>query len=159
MPQQVRIERKIWDKGKQSFVETGEVIVGDPDRLEKLTDKLTCSTDRYLSGPVPWTWIAAASELPGKALLVGLCIWRLVGVKKSRTIVLGNADLEPLGIDRAAKSRALSALEGVRLISVTREPGRFPIITVEGDSIGPCTGRSHDGVKAMRSRTLVNRTL
>ena len=79
---------------------------------------------------MPWPWIVAAAALPGKALLVGLCLWRLAGAMKSRTVRLGNADLKPFGIDRAAKSRALSALEGAGLIEVAREPSRFPTVTL-----------------------------
>ena len=126
MPVDVKIARRVWNKAKCDFVETGEVITGDVVHLEALADKLARPRHQYLKGPLPWPWIAVASKLPGKALLVGLCIWRVAGATKSRTVVLGNADLEPLGIDRAAKSRALAALKGAGLISVTSEPGRFP---------------------------------
>ena len=85
---------------------------------------------RFLKGPIPWSWIAAAAALPSRALLVGLCLWRLVGAMKSDTVSFGNSDLRPLGIDRATKSRALRALEGAGLIKVARKPGRFPKVTV-----------------------------
>src|ERR1051325_2442121 len=74
----------------------------------------------YLKGPVPWSWIIAASSLPGSALRVGLCLWRLAGATKKTTFPFGNAELEPFGIDRPAKSRALDALEEAGLITVTR---------------------------------------
>ena len=129
--QRVRIERGIWDSGSQRFTATGEAVEGDASALEQLADNLSgCTAGRFLKGPVPWPWMVAAATLPGKALIVGLCLWRLVGASKSRTVTLGNADLRPFRIDRAAKSRALASLEGARLIDVTREPSRFPIVTL-----------------------------
>jgi DNA-binding MarR family transcriptional regulator len=130
MTKRARIERKVWDASSQTFVGTGEVTEGEMARLEKLAPKLS-NRGRYLKGPVPWEWIAATADLPGKAWLVGLCIWRLSGAKNSKTVRLGNADLKPLGIDRAAKSRALQALENAGLITVKRDPGRFPIVTLQ----------------------------
>jgi hypothetical protein len=98
---QVRIERRIWDGA--GFVRTGEVMSGDIGKLEQLADNFGRLADRYLKGPVPWAWIAAAYQLRGKSLVVGLCIWRMSGATKSRTICLGNDELESLGVDRAAK--------------------------------------------------------
>ncbi len=48
----------------------------------------------------------------------------------------GNSDLKPLGIDRAAKSRALRALEQGGLVKINRQQGRFPTVTLI------CTARS-----------------
>jgi len=50
---------------------------------------------------------------------VGLCVWRLAGATKNRTVFFGNADLKSLRIDRAAN-----------LIKVARQSGRFPMVTV-----------------------------
>jgi hypothetical protein len=36
-------------------------------------------TDRFLKGPVPMPWLATAARLPGKALAVGIALWRLGG--------------------------------------------------------------------------------
>src|SRR5437588_1131274 len=104
-----RIERRVWDRDSQHFAATGEAQEGEVSALEQLADKLSSSAGRFLKGPVPWSWIVAASALPGKALIVGLSLWRLAGALKSRTVTLGNADLEPFGVDRAAKSRALTS--------------------------------------------------
>ena len=85
---------------------------------------------RFLRGPVPWDWVILADGLRGRALVVGLCLWRLAGATGSRTVTLANSELEPLGIDRAAKSRALRALEQAGLISIQRKAGRWSMVTL-----------------------------
>lgn len=54
----------------------------------------------------------------------------MVGATGHNTVWLGNSELQPFGIDRAAKSRGLAALEMAGLISVNRKTGRRPIVTV-----------------------------
>src|SRR5262245_40657685 len=103
-----RIERKIWSPHRGSFIATGETMAVDVKTLEP---QARIPSGRFLKGPIPWSWIVAAAALPGRALLVGLCLWRLVGAMKSDTVSFGNSDLRPLGLDRATKSRALRALE------------------------------------------------
>jgi hypothetical protein len=127
-----RIERKIWNADRGIFTATGEAKEVDVHALESEAEAPSITGGRFLKGPVPWSWIAAAAALPGQALLVGLCVWRLVGATKSNTFPFGNSDLKPIGIDRATKSRALCALERAGLIEVTRQPGRFPKVTVLG---------------------------
>ena len=126
----VRIERRVWDSGSRRFATTGEAVEGEVFVLEQLADELLGSVGLFLKGPVPWHWIVTAAALPGKALIVGLCLWRLAGALKSRTVTLGNADLKPFGVDRAAKSRALVMLEDAGLIEVARAPSRFPSVTL-----------------------------
>jgi hypothetical protein len=125
-----RIERYVWDDGTRRFVTTAEIVEGEVSSLEQLANSFSASAGLFLKGPVPWAWIVAAAALPGKALIVGLCLWRLSGALKSRTVKLGNADLKPFGVDRAAKSRALIALEGAGLVQVARKPSRFPSVTL-----------------------------
>lgn len=132
-----RIERKIWNVDRGSFTATGEATDIDIDSLEPTTERPPVSGGRFLKGPIPWSWITAAAALPGHALLVGLCIWRLAGATKSHTVSLGNSDLKPLGIDRAAKSRALQALETAGLIAVARRRARFPIVTLPDAHVYP----------------------
>ena len=124
-----RIERQTWNAASGSFTATGETMDVDIDEFKRAAEQLSVPSGRFLKGPIPWSWIAAAAALPGQALLVGLCVWRLAGATNSRTVSFGNSDLKPLRIDRAAKSRALHALEQAGLIKVARQPSRFPKIT------------------------------
>jgi hypothetical protein len=122
-----RIERKIWSAHRGSFIATGETMDVDTNTLEP---EAKIPRGRFLKGPIPWSWIAAAAALPGRALLVGLSLWRLAGAMKSDTVSFGNSDLRQLGIDRATKSRALRNLENAGLIKVGHQRGRLPKVTL-----------------------------
>jgi hypothetical protein len=87
-------------------------------------------SNKFLKGPVPWEWISEAAKLPGKALHVGLALWRLKGAMKSDTVRLGNSEVAALGVDRNAKSRALKHLQERGLITVKQEPGKLPVVTL-----------------------------
>jgi hypothetical protein len=90
---------------------------------------------QFLKGPVPMWWLSRAAALPGRSLAVGLCIWRLIGVMKDR-VRLATKEVEALGVDRHAKSRAIRSLERAGLITVERKRGRFPIVTVVRGATG-----------------------
>ncbi len=49
---------------------------------------------------------------------VMLVIYRLTVLQRSKTVSLANGDLEKLGVDRKAKSRALAGLKRVGLVAV-----------------------------------------
>jgi hypothetical protein len=83
----------------------------------------------FLRGPVPWTWLEAAARLPGKALPLGLCLWREVGRHRCRTVRLCLRNLT-MGIDRHTARRALRALESAGLVAVARKPGRGVEVTL-----------------------------
>ena len=107
-------ERLVWDKESKSLVPFKEPY-------------------RFLKGPVPWRWICKAAKLPGKTLEVGLALWRLSGAMKSDTVRLTNSEMEALGVDRNAKSRALKQLQKVGLISVQQDRGKIPVVTLIHD--------------------------
>ena len=84
----------------------------------------------FLKGPVPYPWLVKASQLPGKALHVGIVIHFLHGVTKSEEITLKNSILREFGVARHSGYRALKVLENAGLISVSRKLGRNPVVTV-----------------------------
>jgi hypothetical protein len=102
----------------------------DVMKLERATIEPVHNSKRFLKGPIPWNWIIRASALPGKAHVIGLCLWRLKGAMRSDTVALSNSELAPFGIDRAAKSRGLAELEKAGLIKVNHNPGRWSDITL-----------------------------
>ena len=85
---------------------------------------------RFLKGPVPLGWLAAAAKLPGRALHVGIVIWFRAGLTGRSSVRLSRAHVAPFGIDRYAKRRAMEELEAAKLISVSRALGRSPVVTL-----------------------------
>jgi hypothetical protein len=106
----------VWDKESGSFVPAAS----QPKPL----------SEKFLKGPVQWSWIERASRLPGKSLNVGLCLWRLAGATKSKIVKLSNSEVAALGVDCHAKLRALKQLEAAGLIQVERHRGSFPRVTI-----------------------------
>jgi hypothetical protein len=94
---------------------------------------------KFLKGPIPWSWLTKAAQLPGHALHIGVAIWFLAGPQVKRTISLSGTVLSDLGISRYAAYRAMRALERAALITVDRHSGRSPVITIleTGTDNGP----------------------
>lgn len=88
-------------------------------------------TGEFLKGPIPLTWLTAASMLSGKApLAVGLAVWFEAGRRKSREVKLTTAILKRFGVNGKAKYRALKSLEKAGLVRVRRKPRRNPVVTI-----------------------------
>jgi hypothetical protein len=85
---------------------------------------------KFIAGPVDVSWICQASHLGVKALLVGLALWHIKGLRKTDTFIVSNLMLHDWGIQPDAKRRALRALEGAGLIKVKRRAKRSPLITL-----------------------------
>jgi hypothetical protein len=86
--------------------------------------------EKFLRGPVPYTWITTAARLPGKALHVAIAMWFQAGLNDNRTVKLSPKILRDLGIERRTGYRALKALEGAGLISIERQVGSAPQVTL-----------------------------
>src|ERR1700730_5610373 len=126
----ITVQALSWSKERGMYVAAGDPIETRAEKLEEVEAPTVGKLDRFLKGPVPWNWLVRASKLPGTALILGLCLWRLKGATRSNSVWLSNAELRPFGIDRAAKSRGLTALESAGLIAVDRNDGKRPIITL-----------------------------
>jgi hypothetical protein len=83
--------------------------------------------EKFLKGPIPWPWLASASSLPGKALAIGLAVWREAGCRNERTVPL---NLSNQGIPRRTAQRALQALASARLVSILHREGRPTLVTL-----------------------------
>jgi hypothetical protein len=90
--------------------------------------------EKFVKGPIPWRWIEAASVLPGKALVVGLVIWREAGCRNERTVPL---NLSNLKLPRRTAQRALQALETAGLVTVEHRDGRPPLVSLNDAPTGP----------------------
>ncbi|MEW6406866.1 MAG: hypothetical protein AB1649_34245 [Chloroflexota bacterium] len=87
------------------------------------------SGEKFIKGPIPLEWMAAAGRLPGKVMQVATALWFQFGVEKSLTVSLSSKVLKKFGVDRHSKSRALKALERAGLVSVKQSPGCNPVVT------------------------------
>ena len=86
------------------------------------------NTGRFLKGPIQLDWLVAAAKLPGKSLHVAIALSFLSGLTKSKSVRLTHATLDLFGVSRHSSYRALSQLESRGLVSVTRHPGRAPVV-------------------------------
>jgi hypothetical protein len=85
----------------------------------------------YLRGPVPLAWLSAAARLPGSALAVGIALWYLAGLRRTRQdLALSSERLQEFGVSRHAKDRALRHLAEAGLVEVARKKGRSPRVTL-----------------------------
>ena len=89
-----------------------------------------CKNERFFYGNVPHSIIGIVSPLPGKALAIYLAVWDRCKLEGHGVpVTLPNAfALDPWGVDRHAKGRALRILERAGLIAVERSMGRAPRI-------------------------------
>lgn len=75
-------------------------------------------------------WLNQAAKLPGKALNLGVAIWWLHGMAKTKSFKLTGKALDQLNLSRDAASSALKRLELQGLIKVQRPPGQRPIVEI-----------------------------
>src|SRR5262245_40438261 len=88
--------------------------------------------ERFLKGPIPWTWLDRAGRLPGKALRVALTLWQEAGFTKNRTVRLCLKGALPMRLNRQSARRGLRSLAGAGLVAVRSLPGRGLEITLRG---------------------------
>lgn len=99
-------------------------VIGNNPSLPNISGK-------FLRGPIPWDWLTAAGQLPGRALHVGVAIWHLDGFERSGRVRLKPSTLRDLGVDRFSAYRGLKTLEDYKLISVIRRRGAAPLVTIK----------------------------
>src|SRR5262249_44395259 len=79
--------------------------------------------DRFLKGPVPWSWLARAMAMAGEALAVGVGLWLRRGIMGRAAVPFCLAHAVAEGIPRSTAHRALGELEQAGLVAVRRRPG------------------------------------
>ena len=86
----------------------------------------------FVRGPLDWTWLCQSFRLSRGALVVGLAVWRMAGLRGRRTdlpISLHGLSRQS-GIGRLALRQGLAALEAAGLAHVHRAPRRAPRVTL-----------------------------
>jgi hypothetical protein len=79
---------------------------------------------RFLKGPIPWDWLAAAGSCGGHALHVAIALWHEHGCTGDLGVRVVPVRLRELGVSRHAGYRALKALAAAGLIDTERRRGR-----------------------------------
>jgi len=85
--------------------------------------------DRFAKVPLWWAEQASQATRTPKAM-VWIWLLHLSWAAHSRTFRLPNERLRARGVSRGVKRRALQELEKAGLISVTRERGKSPTVTL-----------------------------
>jgi hypothetical protein len=102
---------------------------------------------KFIAGPVDVSWVCQASRLGAKALLVGLALWHVKGLRRSNSFEFSNLMVRGWGIQPDAKARALRKLENAGLVTIEHRGKRSPRVTLvvgttsNGGTVGPpCSG-------------------
>lgn len=100
----------------------GDLFLPSVDNV-KIKNK-TFQTEPFLRGPVPMSWFIKANEVAGgNGLMLGLKLWWLSGMARSRTFSVNVRRLE-VGQSLRSKWRVLKILEDADLIKRIHEPGK-----------------------------------
>ena len=90
--------------------------------------------DWFLKGPIPGRWLARVFGLPprsaGRALRVGLALWYLAGVKRSKQVRPNREAWQHFRLSADSGRRGLADLEGAGLVAVDRRAGCCPVLTL-----------------------------
>ena len=105
--------------------------------------------DKFIAGPIDVSWVCRAGRLGVKALLVGLALWHLRGLRRSNSFIVSNLMIQEWGVQPDAKARALRKLEKARLITVKREGKRSPRVTLV---VGNASSGGRRSTRGYRSR-------
>jgi len=96
---------------------------------------------KFIAGPVDVVWLLQARRLGVTALLVGLALWHIKGLRRTDTFIVSNVVLQEWDIEPDAKRRALRALERAGLVKIERRGKRSPQVTLvvrNGTPPAPC---------------------
>lgn len=97
--------------------------------LARRRDSKQRTSERFIRR-IPLDWALQATALPGQALAVGAMLWFRAGLSDCRTVRMPYRLLGQGGVSTHTARRALRALEAAGLVSVAKEPGKSPIVTL-----------------------------
>jgi DNA-binding transcriptional ArsR family regulator len=81
-------------------------------------------------GPIDVPWVRQAAQLGVTALLVGLALWYLKGLRRADAFIVSNLMIAEWGVRPDAKRRALRKLEQAGLVSIERREKRSPLVSL-----------------------------
>jgi DNA-binding transcriptional ArsR family regulator len=84
----------------------------------------------YIRGPIPLAWMMRALGISHATAAVGLMLWHLRSLQRSRTVRLEPRWYAKFSVHRNTVQRALAALERAGLVRVEEQPGRPAEVTL-----------------------------
>ena len=144
--------KSTWDPNSLRLDQTRVVrLNGRPGRGRQVSP----IRDKFIAGPIDVSWVCRAGRLGVKALLVGLALWHLRGLRRSNSFIVSNLMMREWGVQPDAKARALRALERSGLIRVERRGKRSPQVTLVVGNPSNGGGTQREFPKPQRCRTKV----
>jgi hypothetical protein len=113
-----------------------EIIDGERVKIVTMSPVLPTNgnnvdkSEPYIRGPIPLWWVKAAASIPGKALFVGLMIWRWYHISGKQPVKCSQEKFSDIGISRSHRKRILSDLRDSGLISFSQESNKAPMVSV-----------------------------
>ena len=101
-----------------------------PPERTPLGRRVSSTPGKFIMGPIDIAWVCQARQLGVTALLVGLALWYLKGLRRADAFIVSNLMVAEWGIKPDAKSRALRKLEKAGLISIERRGKRSPLVSL-----------------------------
>lgn len=132
-------DSSLWDP-EHLRVQLDEVSASRPSNCKVRRPSLV--RGKFIAGPIDVDWICQAARLGRTALLIGLAVWHLRGLRRSDTFIVSNLMLEGWGILPDAKWRALRKLEKAGLITLERRGKRNPEVTLKRSGEREISGRA-----------------
>jgi DNA-binding transcriptional ArsR family regulator len=120
-------DNETWDPSYLRLDRTGVPQLNDRHHRGRQASPIR---DKFIAGPVDVSWVCRAGRLGVKALLVGLALWHLRGLRRSNSFIVSNLMMHEWGVQPDAKARALRKLEKARLATVKRQGKRSPRVTL-----------------------------
>jgi hypothetical protein len=116
---------------KARMAQLREVMKPARPELTEPPPKPKLSSDRLaLLGPINWKGIETVSLLGGAVLAVWLLIHLRTRLSGDRWVSVPGAMLTRMGVNRYAKSRAITALQRTGLIITRYEPGKTALVAL-----------------------------
>jgi hypothetical protein len=85
----------------------------------------------FLKGPIPLWWLQEAIRIGKCALVTGIALWCVDGMRFQRSFRIGKAQMgKLLGVNSRTILRGVKRLEEANLIFVFRQPGNKLIVTL-----------------------------
>ncbi len=116
--------------GRRRRSKLDEVDLDSQGNPPPYADTGSNSGEKYLWGAIPLEWLIRAAALKGRTLEVAIVIWWMAGMDNCDTVLVPDKQLEQMGVDSSAKSRALTALENAGLLKKMSSPGQLARVRI-----------------------------